>query len=248
MAATFRQIVNNVLTNIGETNIPAANTTVTDTYQLQVCNFVNHIKEEVENANQWTALWNTYNVVYTAGNTTQKIVDNVTAASPNSGCSIVRRKNEHMPREVALCFDLTSFATPFPLNEYNLADIIYYNTVLAQSPVAYSPYFSVQDLGGDVVNLIVAPAANQNRTIQITLFNPQSRIDPTLAGSTGGLDTPILAPNFPIELGSSWYALQERGESLGTSSMFSEERYREALDDAIGRDMNRSGDIVMVLS
>lgn len=248
MAATFRQIVNNVLINIGETTIPAINTTITDTYQLQVANFVNHIKEEVENSNTWTSLWTPYNVAYTGGNVTQQIIDNVTSAKPNSGCRVVRRMDPHMQKEVALCFDLTSFATPFPLNEYPLADIIYYNTVLAQAPVAYSPYFAVQDTGNDIVNLYVAPAANQARTIQITLCNPQLRVDPTVAGAAGGLDTVILTPNFPIELGSSWYALQERGENLGTNAAFSEERYREALDDAIGLDNGRKGDIMMVLA
>lgn len=248
MAATFRQIVNDVLTNIGETTIPSGNTTVTDTYQLQICNFVNHIKEEVESQSNWSSLWTTYSVNYLAGNTTQQIIDQSTSAKPNSRCRTVRRQNEHMPNEVALCFDTTSFATPFPLKEYNLADIIYYNAVLAQSPVAYSPYFAVQDLGNDVVNMLVAPAANANRTIQITLCNPQPRIDPTVAGSTGGLDTVIKVPNQPIEIGSTWWALQERGEELGTGSMFTEDRYRTAIDDEVARDIGQKGDIIMVLS
>lgn len=248
MAATFRQIVNNVLTNIGEATIPPSNTTVSDTYQLQVCNFVNHIKEEVEASNNWSSLWTTYTMAYTSGNTTQKIVDSVSSLSPNSGCRTIRMMNPSYQREVALCFDVTSFPTPFAMMECALPDLIYYNTVLNQSPVAYSPYFCVQDLGNDVVNLVVGPAAQSSRNIQITLFNPQGRIDPTVAGSTGGLDTAILTPNFPIELGSSWYALEERGEELGTNSMFTEERFRKALDDAISRDIGQKGDIMMIVS
>lgn len=248
MASTFRQIVNNVLTNIGETTIPTGNATVTDTYQLQVCNFVNHIKEEVDNANNWSSALVAYNVAYTAGNTSQQIIDSITGKVANSNCRTARMYNTHYGREVALCFDLTSFATPFPLTEFPMVDLIYYNTVLSQSPVAYSLYFAIQDAGNDVVNLLVAPAANQNRTIQISLYTPQARIDATVPGTTGGLDTPILSPNFPIELGGSWYALEERGEELGTNSLYTEDRYRKALDDAVSRDVGQKGDIVMVLS
>lgn len=250
MAATFRQIVNNVLQNVGSTQIPATQPTVTDTYQLQVCNFVNHIKEEVEAMTQWSALWTLFNINYLFPNTTQQIVDqSITGKQANSRSYFARMYNRRFGREIALCFNTTTFGIPFLVGEMPLSDLIYYNTVLNQTPVAYSTNFAIQDLGNDNMQLLMYPAANANFTIQATLVVPQPRIDPTVAGSacqpwadarwtgsTVGLDSPILVPNFPIELGASWYALQERGEELGTSSMFTEERYREAADDAVTRD------------
>lgn len=250
MAATFRQIVNNVLQNIGSTQIPAASTTVTDTYQLQVCNFVNHIKEEVESKTQWAALWTLFNINYLFPNTTQQIVDQTIAnKQANSRSYFARMYNRRFGREVPLCFNTTTFGIPFLVGEMPLADLIYYNTVLNQTPVAYSTNFAIQDLGNDNMQLLMYPAANANFIIQATLVVPQPRIDPTVAGTacqpwadsrwtgtTVGLDSPILVPNFPIELGASWYALSERGEELGTSSMFTEERYRIASDDAATRD------------
>ena len=250
MAATFRQIVNNVLQNIGETQIPSGNVTVTDTYQLQVCNFVNHIKEEVEAATQWAALWTLFNINYLYPNTTQQITDSSIAnKSANSRSYFARMYNRRFGREVPLCFNTTTFGIPFLVGEMPLADIIYYNTVLNQTPVAYSTNFAVQDLGQDNLQLLMYPAANANFVIQATLVVPQPRIDATVAGTacqpwadarwtgtTVGLDSPILVPNYPIELGASWYALTERGEELGASNMFTEERYREALDDNVTRD------------
>lgn len=250
MAATFRQIVNNVLQNIGSTQIPANQTTVTDTYQLQICNFVNHIKEEVEGETQWAALWTLFNINYLFPNTTQQVVDsNIANKAANSRSYFARMYNRRFGREIALCFNTTTFGIPFLVGEMPLADIIYYNTVLNQTPVAYSTNFALQDLGNDNMQLLMYPGANANFIIQATLVVPQGRIDPTVAGTacqpwadarwtgtTVGLDSPILVPNFPIELGASWYALQERGEELGTSSMFTEERYRQALDDAVTRD------------
>jgi hypothetical protein len=250
MAATFRQIVNNVLQNIGSTPIPATSTFVTDTYQLQVCNFVNHIKEEVEDAAQWSALWTLFNINYLQGNLTQQIVDQTIAGKQaNSRSYFARMYNRRFGREVPLCFNVTTFGIPFLVGEMPLADLIYYNTVLNQTPVAYSTNFSIQDLGSDNMQLLMYPGANSNFLIAATLVVPQPRIDPTVAGTaaqawadprwvgtTVGLDSPILVPNFPIELGASWYALQERGEELGTSSMFTEERYRDALDSAVTRD------------
>jgi hypothetical protein len=266
MATTFRSILYNVLVNIGEganasnlllANNPAGSYALTDNYQIQVANFVNHIKEEVEDAWNWSALYGTFNLAWLANNAQQQIIDGTTNAYALSRCRTVRSRQKEYGREVALCFDTTSFATPFALAEIEggLNAMIYYNQVLAQAPIAYSPYFALQDTGNDVVNMIVGPPANQNRTIQITLCNPQTRIDPTVAGNatypwlgTVGLDTPILVPAKAIEMGASWYALEERGEELGASSVFTEERYRDALDDSISRDVGQTGDIIMLVS
>jgi hypothetical protein len=255
MAATFRQIVNNVLKNIGATQIPASNTTITDTYQLQVAGFVNQFKEEVENAGRWQCLWQTFNVTFPITLSQQPIVDAVTNATPNSRSTVVRMQNPRFGREVALVFDTTSFAIPFPLGEMPQADMIYYNTVLAQTPVGYSTNFNIQDKGQDSLVINVYPPANTQRTLQITMKVPQPRIDPTVAGNavrpwlgTMGLDSPILVPNGVIEIGGSWYALQERGESLGQGSMFTEDRYREALDDSVSADQSEQGDLQMVVN
>jgi hypothetical protein len=350
---TLRQMLVRTLTNIGEpiaaANVPAVGAAITDPYQLQVCNFINHIKEEVEQEHQWSSRWQTYVMQYITGNVTQQIVDTggyflPTGAYPNSGSQVVRIHNPKFGREVALVFDITTFGIPFVLDELPLADITYYNTVLNQTPVAYSTNFTVQDLGNDNVFLNMYPGANSTRYIQITLYNPQGYVDPTngtgnqtdvwdtgrssndtltfgaapalgattgtlltpFAGSTGtytlifsgpntggsgrvsqtitatltqnstaatafsaaltsnlyapnvllqgitsgglGCDSPLIVPSRLVELGAAWYALAERGESLGAGSAFSEDKYRRAMDDLATKDRAEQGDLMMVVA
>jgi hypothetical protein len=347
-STTLRQMLVKVLTNIGEpqlaANVPAVGQPITDSYELQVCNFINHIKEEIEQTHQWSSRWQTYTMSFVAGNTSQQIYDQggfflPAGAYPNSGCQVVRIFNPKFGREVALCFDITTFGIPFVLDEMPLPDLIYYNTVLNQTPVAYSTNFTVQDEGNDVILLNMYPGANSTRNIQITLYNPQGYVDPTngignqvdvwntgvsnisfnaplslgqtsgnliipwpysngvatvtftgqnVVGSgavtqtitatfaqgstlvtnfsaplaynilsptvlvTGGLsgglgaDSPLIVPSRVLEIGTSWWALEERGEELGANSMFTEERYRRALDDFAGKDQAMQGDLVMI--
>lgn len=245
---TFRQMMNAVLGSIGSTQIPATNTTITDTYQLQVATFLNQIREEVEDAWNWRALWVTYSINYLANNSTQAIIDSTSGAVPNTRSRTVRMQDKRVGKEVALCFDVTTFGIPFPLEEMTKAAIVYFNTVLNQTPVAYSTGFAVDNTGGDQMNLMVYPPASAARVIQLTMCTPVPRIDPTVAGSSGGLDTLITVPTQPIEYGTIWYALQERGEELGTSTVFTEERFRTALNDAIARDQEESGGIEMIVA
>jgi len=337
------------LTNIGEpasaANVPAVGNPITDQYQLQVCNFINHIKEEAEQEHQWSNRWQTFTMSYVSGNTSQQIYDQggyflPAGAYPYSDCQVVRQHNPKMGREVALVFDITTFGIPFVLDEMPMADILYYNTVLNQTPVAYSTNFCVRDTGNDNVQLIMYPGANSTRNIQLTLYNPQQYLDPTngtgnqtdvwntgttgvsfnatpAAGATSGTlvvpwpyatgsystiftgaassgsgtvsqtitctytngskavtfgtaingstyiatvnvsgflsggmgaDSPIMMPSRLVELGSAWYALSERGEELGTSSMFSEDKYRRALDDLATKDRANQGDLMMIVA
>lgn len=351
--STMRQMLVKTLINIGEpvqaASVPAVGQPITDTYQLQICNFINHIKEECEQLWQWSSRWQTYTMSYTTGNVSQQIVTAIAAnvptatpigATPWSGCEVVRIKNPKMGREVGLCFDITTFGIPFVLDEMPMSDLMYYNTVLNQTPVAYSTNYTLQDLGNDNIQLQMYPGANTTRNIQITLYNPQQYIDPTNgtgnqvdvwnsgtqgvsftgplslgatsatlsapwpyasgtyattfsgpnSGSTGivnqtvnavyvlglttcswtpalnsnlfvptvmvagflsggmGCDSPIIMPSRIIELGTAWYALSERGEELGTNSMFSEDKYRRAIDDLSGADKGNQGDLVMVVT
>ena len=346
---TLRQMLVKVLTNIGEpisaSNVPAVGTAISDPYHLQVCNFINHIKEEIEQTHQWSSRWQTYTMSYASGNISQQIYDQggfflPAGAYPNSGCQVVRMHNPKMGREVALVFDITTFGIPFVLDEMPLPDMLYYNSILNQTPVAYSTNFTVQDLGNDQVFLNMYPGANSTRNIQITLYNPQSYVDPTngtgnqvdvwntgalplslanspalgalsgtLAipfpytsgsysltfsgpntGATGqvnqtvtatltqnsksvtwtpaltsnlftptvlvtglysggvGADSPIIVPSRVLEIGSSWWSLEERGEELGASSMFTEDKYRRALDDLATKDRAMQGDLMMIVA
>jgi hypothetical protein len=79
------------------------------------------------------------------------------------------------------------------------------------------------------------------------LYAPNVLLQGITSGGLGA-DSPIIMPNRIIELGAAWYALSERGESLGVGSMFSEDKYRRALDDLSNKDQAQQGDLVMIVA
>lgn len=268
MAVTLRQMLVKTLINIGDpvvaNNVPTAGNAITDDFQLQVCNFINHIKEEVEAAHNWSSRWQTFTFTFAANQNNQHIVDVggyllPAGAYPYSGATTVKMREPRMGREVALCFDISDTTIPFPLEEVDAGTLRYLNSVTNNSPVQYGTAFNIQDQGNDNVYMWTFPVASQARTVQITMYNPQQYLDPTNGsgtqtdiwdGGTGGLgaDSPIIVPARLVELGAAWWCLQERGESLGTNSMFSEDRYRTAMDDLINKDQANQGDLVLVPS
>ena len=56
MAVTFRQMMNRVLNNLGESEIASSTAAISDTYLLLLRNILNQVKEEVEDAHNWRAL------------------------------------------------------------------------------------------------------------------------------------------------------------------------------------------------
>jgi hypothetical protein len=58
----------------------------------------------------------------------------------------------------------------------------------------------------------------------------------------------LIVPSRLVELGAAWYALAERGESLGAGSAFSEDKYRRAMDDLATKDRAEQGDLMMIVA
>jgi hypothetical protein len=56
MATTYLQAINRVLEKIGEEQVSAAATSITETYELLVGSFIQDIKEQIEEAHDWRAL------------------------------------------------------------------------------------------------------------------------------------------------------------------------------------------------
>jgi hypothetical protein len=81
----------------------------------------------------------------------------------------------------------------------------------------------------------VYPKPTTTRSITLQMVTPQARLE------DDDLAVVVKIPSRPIEMGAVWYALEERGEEMGTSALFTEERYRKALDDAIARDAEEQG-------
>jgi hypothetical protein len=229
-ATTYLQAINQVLEKIGEDQVPAAATSITEKYELLIGSMIQDIKEQIEDAHNWRALRQTISVTI-AANAGSGVI---TGADERS--RLVRIYQQNNPGPIPLVFDATDATNPDPLVEIDLAELIYRDTVdpnVRQDP----SYFALDNSEGDVLNLFVWPRPSSQRTIQVTLIIPQTRILPS------ELTTEFKIPIRPLIVGATWYALEERGEELGTSGLFNEKRFQESLDSAIARDDAEQGNV-----
>lgn len=239
MAVTHRQLINRVLQVLTEDEVSSSATELSTEYHKLVGTFTNQIREEVEDAWNWRKLRHAETVTILAGQ------DTVTVPNTNERSRLYREHLDHAGRERPLIFDLSNTATPFPIEEWDLPTLIYQRALNPNATNTFITAIAVDDTGGDLIDLQVYPAPTTDRTLQVHFITPQARFGNSTSDDPG-LDTNILVPSRPVELGTLWYALEERGEELGVNAVFSERKYRQALDDAISRDAAEQGGIDLV--
>lgn len=230
MAISLRTALNRVLTAIGEPLIPPTTTTIADPLQLKLLEFLNQFKEEIEDASYWRALRQTITVTVAANTNTAAI------PGTDERARVVRVPEPQAGQLVPLVFDITDSNNPIPLFEVPLNEIQYLNAANAPLFATVQPDRFAMDVASGQVVLTVYPQPTSARTIVVYMHVPQQYMDPTT------LDNPILMiPALPLMKGTIWYALMDRGEEMGANAMFTEERYRTSLDDAISRDTAEQG-------
>lgn len=234
--AIVRDVLNRVLRTIGEDEIGSSVTTATDKYHLLVLTFLNQIKEEIEDAHDWRVLRQVVTGTVTGG-------QNSVALTGTTDRARLRRifdaANGHA---VPLVFDRTNAQDPHQLHEMDLAALLYRHSIDDEQVIEPS-HFALDVTGdADATRLRVWPTPSVNRTIDVTLIQPQAYLD------ADDMATNILIPARPLVMGTVWYALMERGEEQGVSAVFTEERFRRALDDAISRDAEEQGGYELIPS
>lgn len=232
MAVTFRQLLNRVLNNLGEDELSSSATAISSAYHKQLRNMFNHVKEEVENAHNWRALWSTETVTVTASSESAAITN------ANGRSRLVRVRDAENCELVPLVFDKTNASSPYRLYELDYSELLRRRATNTTEPQSNGPtYFALDNSSGDTLNLVVYPSSTVERTIEITLVIPQSRFE----GDSGDIDTEIEVPSMPIELGVTWHAYEERGEELGPNSLFSQSAYLRSLTEHVSRDEAEQG-------
>lgn len=234
MAVTHLQMINRVLRILSEDLVDTSATALDSDYHKLIATFVNHIREEVEDAHNWRKLRHTESVTIVVGATS------ATIPNTNERSRLYREMDPEAGVERPLVFDITNSNSPFPIEEVDLAKLLWQRTLDPGAENTFFVWCSIDDTSGDTLDLQVYPAPTTTRTVQITLITPQSRFGDATSDDPG-LSTNILVPARPVELGALWYALEERGEELGVNAVFSEQKYRMALDDAVARDAEEQG-------
>lgn len=234
--ATYRQIVNRVLQVVGEDEVEDIATELDEDYHKLVGSFVNLIKEEVEDAANWRTLWHTEAALTLTANTNSLTVTNTTDRS-----RLVRLHDQMTGQVIPLVFDVTQTTNVASLQEISLSEMFYRQTVQTQTTSGSPQFVAIDDTTASTLTLRFHPTPTANRTIKVTACTPQAFLD------DDDLDTSILIPSRALLLGAVWWALQEKGEELGQGSVFTEERYRNALDTEVTREVEEQGGLQLVV-
>ena len=229
MATTYRQLMNNILVALTEDEIPSTQSQLTEKYERLIGLYVNHVKELAEDSHNWRALRQQVSTTISAG------TNSATITEANERSRVLRVYDDYRGYEVPLVFDVTDSNNPYRLNEMDLAELLRRRTLDTSNgndPV----YFAIDNSSGDSMEVHVWPTPTDERTIQSVMIIPQAALSPET-----DLDTTIKIPSRPIEVGAIWYALEERGEELGTNGMFSQGLFDRILGEAIMRDAAEQG-------
>lgn len=231
MATTYRQVLNNVLVALSEEEVSDAKSMLTTKYEKLLGLFINQFKEQVEEAHNWRALRTNLSVVLPAA------TSSVAITGANERSRMLRVYDEIRGEEMALCFDVTDSNNPYRLREMDLSELLR-RRALDTSNGNDPKFFAIDNTGQDNVSIQVWPTPPTQRNIDITMIVPQDTL--TM------LDDNITIPTRPIEVGAIWYALEERGEELGTSGVFNQALFDNSLASAIGRDAAEQGEYQLV--
>lgn len=191
--------------------------------------FLNQFKEQIESAHNWRALTGDFEAALPANSNSTTIV------GANKRARLARIHDARLGELVPLAFDITDPLRPVRLQEMD-GTMLRYKIYMDGGQTTQEPvYFTMQSVSPDTMQVIVHPKPAGDRVLAFVLVNPQDYLD------VGDLDTEIQIPERALVIGTIWFALQERGEELGQSSMFTEEMFRKALDADIASDAGESG-------
>lgn len=207
--STFLQMINRVLTAIGDGNdlVATSATSITDVNHLKIAQFVNDILEEVEDATQWRVLRQRDTATITAN------AASATFTTSNERSRLFRVHNAHIGELVPLVFDVTTSTAQRRLMEMDFAELLYrdqQNSNAVDSTTG-PQYFALSPTTSGL-DIYVWPRSSIQISIEADMVIPQARFDPT---DSTDLGTSIKVPNLLIQNGAAWWAAEDRGEELG---------------------------------
>lgn len=212
MATTYLQAINKVLRNLREETV----TTLAADYTLQIGDYVNQAKEEVDRAAQWTSYYSVVSDVTISANAFSGTITGTDDArstvwrDPATGCAFI--------------FDITDSSDPIDIsnNERSLSWWTKHRYLEPNQTVADVNFWAVgRTSDNDSLTLYTWPAPSAEKTVQIAMWIP--------AGELTATTDEILVPSTPIILGATWFALLERGEELGQNPDVWQKRYQASL-------------------
>ncbi len=259
---TFRQVINRVMILLREFDerVDSGATELTTNYQKLVGEYVNMVKEDIENAYDWQALYVVMEYELTtideqrvfAINTGTEMFTGETGSSLNTSFTLsnharlARYHISDVADKVPMCFDTTdSDTTPLRLTEWTPQKMAWNvsndptttDTVIQGFNIRTRAANSAEADNALYLELYPTLPNATTKKFRIGFINPQDRLQ------NDEVSNLIYVPAKPLVLGTYLWALEERGEELGPRGDWARQKYREALDDAISRENTESGEI-----
>jgi hypothetical protein len=234
---TLRELMNRVLRATGQAQIPCEVSLIEDDNQLLILEYLNQFKEEIEGYN-WRSL--KQNVFTTVPANVGFAVVGPTATPVTGRARLMRVHDARFGKLIPSVHDITNLSQPFRLNEMDIALMFDQRAMDGGQKTEQPSAFSLDANAEDHLVLRIFPNTTVDRVISTNLFVPQNYLDVT------DLDTTIWIPTRALIIGTIWSVLQERGEELGQSSMYTEERFRVTLDNEVAADMAEAGEPELV--
>lgn len=228
--------MNRVLRATGGAQIPCETSLIEEDNHLLILEFLNQFKEEIE-AYNWRALKQTHTTTVSAGLSVGLV--GAPTGTVSKHARLLRVHDARFGRLIPLAYDITEPTNPMRLHEMDIA-LIYDQIIMSGGRLAAPSHFALDSGSSESLFVRFNTNLDRDRDIKLTLAVPQGYLD------VEDLNTEIVVPTRALVIGTIWAVLQERGEELGQSSMWTEERYRIALDDEVAADMAEQGEPELV--
>lgn len=216
---TYLELVNQVMRRVREAQV---STVDENDYSAMVGSFINDAKAQVEDAWEWFALRTPVTMSLVAGTYTYSLstLDD-------------RALLMHYPEcpDMALAWDVTA-DNPSRLFERNLEWIEDQYNISSTHPDISSPMFFAVDYTASSPSIRLYEKPAEVRDWRFIFKQPQADL-------ADDADT-LSVPWRPVVLLATNYALNEKGEEVGTPGTVAEQRYLVALNDAIAIDSRKS--------
>lgn len=219
--ATFQDALDKVMTKLRESAV----TSLSDDYVMLVAEWMNTIKEEIEDSWDWQA-------------GRQEVSFSTAIGTREYDLSIHPRSRllHEKPYQLPMMFDTTVSNTGYRL--FKIDDTlrrrysVQFNTQTTAEPYEFSLYKTA-----DTTMLAFKELPEQVRTYTGFFYVPADELDE--------LTDEFHIPMRPLVLGTLWMAAQERGEELGMDSNTLYQMYQNRLAKDIAMDME-DNDALMV--
>lgn len=232
---TYLQLVNEVLKRVRESQV---GTVSASTYSALIASFINDAKAQVEDSWEWFALRTPVEFSLVAGTYTYDLSDGGVVTSPTllNDRSVLMYDSEcHR----GLAWDITS-PNPTTIDERPLDYVEHMYNIDTNHPDISIPQFYAVDYSAGTPSIRLYEKPSEVRDWRFIFKRPQDDLS---------VDSDeLLVPWRPVVLLATNYALNEKGEEVGTPGSIAEQRYLQALSDAIALDSRKTGNAYPVFS